>query len=186
MLTFDEGLHEYRWDGRVVPSVTQILKATYPNVYAGIPQPILDRKARLGTASHKVIELHLLDRLDLATIHPEVEPFYMSWLDWWLTFAATPYLSERKFYNEAEDVSGQIDYEDDEWMLDWKCTLTPTVTHPIQMGGYSRNARKAKRFGCLYLRKDGSTAQLVEHDTNEITRDWKATLRVFDINRGMK
>ena len=53
--SFDEGTHTYRLDGKVVPSITQLIKPLSP--YDGIPKHILDNAANFGTAIHKLIEL---------------------------------------------------------------------------------------------------------------------------------
>ena len=64
VLTFDPEKHEYRINGVLVPSVSQILAPLYD--FSKIPRDVLERKRQIGTAIHKAIELDLLGDLDVA------------------------------------------------------------------------------------------------------------------------
>jgi len=68
---FDETTHTYRLDGKVLPSVTTILKPLYD--FSAVPRDILERARRFGNAVHKTIELYLNDDLDEDTLD---EPLY--------------------------------------------------------------------------------------------------------------
>lgn len=182
---FEEGSHTYRVDGRVKLSVTQILKAVYPDVYANIPAEILDRKARLGTATHKVIELYLNQRLDDKSVHAEVRPYFDSWLAWWAKNSTAPFKSERKFYCVAGDYCGAIDFEWAHMPIDWKITGTKLFTHELQITGYAFESRRLAG-ACLYLKDDGSPAELAIYDVVKLMPDWLATLRVHNIKRRMQ
>ena len=57
MLEFDEENHIYLKDGVILKSVTQILKELFPLKYDGIPENILNEKAKYGTELHKFIEI---------------------------------------------------------------------------------------------------------------------------------
>lgn len=57
-LTFDSAGHEYRLNGRPLPTVSQIVKLITGDTYAGIPKHILNKAAAFGTAVHKAIELY--------------------------------------------------------------------------------------------------------------------------------
>jgi len=189
-LTFDEATHTYRVDGRIVPSVTQILKRVYPDVYAGIPPAVLERKAMLGTAVHKAIELELCGRLDYTTIHEKVQPYFESFMQWWVEQNARNSAQERQFYCEAGGYAGTIDFEgllnDVAWLVDWKITGTKVKTHSIQLGGYGFGRNPSARVGALYLKEDGSRAELVEYELKSILPDWLSTLRVFNISERMR
>jgi hypothetical protein len=192
VLTFDEAKHEYRVDGRVVPSVTQILKRVFPDVYSGIPAHILDRKARLGTAVHKTIELELAGRLDYTTIHAEVQPYFESWLQWWESLANKSTLgSERRIHCEAGGYCGAIDWDGEIdgslWTIDWKITNHRMPTHRLQIaGGYAFGYRPENRAGGLYLKADGSIAELVEYDVKKTLPDWLSVLRVHKLMEQMQ
>lgn len=189
-IEFNEELHEYRVDGRRVDSVTQILKAVYPNVYSGISPQVLDRKARLGTAVHKVVEFELQGRLDYATIHPEVRPYFESWLLWWNDLVApTGFEIETRFYVPALDYTGTRDFNGTinghQWIIDWKCTASEVGTHRLQLAGYSWPPLGEHR-GSLYLQSNGSKAKLVEYEDEQDFHDWLSTVRVFNLAKGLK
>ena len=57
MLEFDKENHIYLNDGVIIRSVTQILKELFPSKYDGIPENILNEKAKYGTELHKFIEI---------------------------------------------------------------------------------------------------------------------------------
>lgn len=57
MLEFDKENHIYLKDGVILKSVTQILKELFPSKYDGIPENILNKKAKYGTELHKFIEI---------------------------------------------------------------------------------------------------------------------------------
>ena len=57
MLEFDKENHIYLKDGIILKSVTQILKELFPLKYDGIPENILNEKAKYGTELHKFIEI---------------------------------------------------------------------------------------------------------------------------------
>ena len=52
---FDDG-HLYLVDGCIVPSITQLLKKKFPDMYKGIPEAMLNRASEEGTRLHDAIE----------------------------------------------------------------------------------------------------------------------------------
>ena len=52
---FDDG-HLYLVDGCIVPSITQLLKAKFPDMYKGVPEGMLNRASEEGTRLHDAIE----------------------------------------------------------------------------------------------------------------------------------
>ena len=56
MLEFEKETHTYLLDGIILKSVTQILAELFPDKYEGIPDCILEKKAKYGTELHKFIE----------------------------------------------------------------------------------------------------------------------------------
>ncbi len=78
MLTFDDGPHEYRWNGAVVPSVTQILKPLMSGLQFVDPE-VLEAASAFGTAVHKACELSDLGTLDEADLDPALAPYLEGW-----------------------------------------------------------------------------------------------------------
>ncbi len=52
---FDDG-HLYLVDGCIVPSITQLLKQKFPDMYKGVPEGMLNRASEEGTRLHDAIE----------------------------------------------------------------------------------------------------------------------------------
>ena len=184
-LTFDEVTHTYRVDGRVVASVTQILGAVFPNIYAGIPAEILARKAALGTAVHKMIELFMLGTMDWTTMHPSVEPYFESWFEWWARheLPTDNLKTENQFYSVAGDYCGTVDLEVVGFMpIDWKITSNKMPTHGLQLAGYAA-ALGYNSAAALYLKGDGKPAEFVEYNVAKLAPDWSSTLRVYHMMR---
>ena len=68
--TFDPIKHEYRLDGRVLPSVTQILKPLRD--FSHVDPVKLERAAKFGDAVHLATALDDRDDLDESSCHPDV------------------------------------------------------------------------------------------------------------------
>lgn len=60
-LTYDEEWHTYRYKGKIIPSVTQLLD---DGTYVGIPEDILKHAQMRGTLIHKEIEDYLKSGLN--------------------------------------------------------------------------------------------------------------------------
>jgi aryl carrier-like protein len=75
-LTFSAQAHEYRLDGRVIPSVTQVLKeAGLIGQYAAGES----WRAEMGTAVHRAAELDDENDLDEAALDPRLLPYLNQW-----------------------------------------------------------------------------------------------------------
>lgn len=77
MLTFDEPTHVYRWNGGIVPSVTQVL-----HDWSGIARldpAILAAARQLGTDVHMATALHDVDELDPDSVDDTVRPYLQAW-----------------------------------------------------------------------------------------------------------
>jgi hypothetical protein len=81
-LLFDPVRHRYTApDGRVIPSVTQILRATGVSTnFEALPnQRQIALKRDIGTALHADAHAFDDDDIDEATVHEEVRPYYDAW-----------------------------------------------------------------------------------------------------------
>lgn len=107
MLTFDPSLHEYRWNGRTVPSVTQLIGRLGP--FAGVPPEILEPARQRGTFVHAMTEAFDLDDLDVEALPPQ----FKGYLDAWQRFLSEcqPNWSsiEKPIYSERHDFAGTPD-----------------------------------------------------------------------------
>jgi hypothetical protein len=76
-LQFDEAAHTYTLGGRVIPSVTQVLKQVVD--FSMVPPDILERKCAIGSALHMAIALDHADDLDYDSLDASVLPYFEAW-----------------------------------------------------------------------------------------------------------
>lgn len=76
-LQFDEATHTYTLAGRVIPSVTQVLKQVVD--FSMVPPDILERKCAIGSALHMAIALDHADDLDYDSLDASVLPYFEAW-----------------------------------------------------------------------------------------------------------
>lgn len=107
MLTFDETKHEYRWNGSVVPSVTQILSPMVD--YSMINPAVLIRAQMLGTYVHRTTELYDQDDLDMDTLPEEIAPYLNAWIKFKKECEFEPATIEQKLYHKVLGYSGTSD-----------------------------------------------------------------------------
>ena len=80
-MTFNEEKHEYMVNGKVVPSVSEIMKCATCLYYTDeIPPRVLELACRKGSAVHKAIEDYLL--FEEYTIEEQYEPILENFLKW--------------------------------------------------------------------------------------------------------
>ncbi|PFH08128.1 hypothetical protein BCF11_0480 [Collimonas sp. PA-H2] len=107
MLTFDTSKHEYRWNGNVVPSVTQILS---PMMNFSMLNPeVLQRAQKLGTAVHRMTELYDKDDLDTDSLSDELKPYLTAWIRFKDDCGFEPATIESQLYHPIHGFSGTSD-----------------------------------------------------------------------------
>lgn len=115
-LTFTPETHEYRVDGRRVPSVTEILKSTGVAVdfeeLAGMSDRLgaaINEKRALGQALHS--DAHSFDDndLDWKTVDPRVLPYLEAWRTFRENSRLIPLGRERRVYHPALRYAGTLD-----------------------------------------------------------------------------
>lgn len=162
MLTFDEAGHEYRWNGIVVPSVTQILEPLID--YSMVSKEVLERGQLLGTAVHRMTELHDLDDLDEEALDAEMVPYLDAWKKFRTDTGFVPMTVEKKLYHPALGYSGTSDrtgiVKGHCAVIDIKKMLTMGPVIGLQLAGYQAlhnldGANITARYA-LGLRADGT------------------------------
>lgn len=163
-LTFDPEKHEYRQAGRVLPSVTQILRATLPAWQAS--EWYLQR----GRALHHACRLLDEGRLDRSSVAPEIGPRVRAW-ERFVADSGCMVLAEnieRKMASAKYGFAGTCDrvilFRNVLYVLDLKSTLAAQVA--VQLGGYKLLLRESTEVTCL-------RAVAVElRDTGEYKAKW--------------
>ena len=60
MISFDKQTHTYTNDGRLLLSVTEVIKRyVFPDMYSNVPEEVLNKAAERGTATHAIIEKYI-------------------------------------------------------------------------------------------------------------------------------
>lgn len=77
MLSFQAEGHIYRYNGQIVPSVTQILEQI--DDLWRVPPAVLEASRQLGTAVHRASELDDLNDLDESSVSTQIAPYLDAW-----------------------------------------------------------------------------------------------------------
>lgn len=159
-LTFDEASHTYRMHGEVVPSVTQILKPL--TNFDGIPPEVLRRKAALGTAVHRAVELHEQGDLDEESLHPMVAARFAAYLLWKAESGAAIKATEQKVWHPTLRYAGTLDLIAEingaEWLIDIKNSAEFSPVWALQTAGYDACLPGRRNRAALMLNPDSTYA----------------------------
>jgi len=161
-LTFDPVPHEYRWDGQVVPSVTQILEPI--SGYGDIPERILRVAAERGSIIHRITELH--DYGTLGEYDEQYQPYLDAWKTFLLSTNAEIELVELLMYHDKIKYAGTLDriirVKGKRILLDLKSTyklmpaVGPQTAAYAQVFNHLNPDDPVKERWCVRLVKDGS------------------------------
>ena len=182
-LVFDPERHAYILDGRVIPSVTQILTAE--GIING--QWYTEDGRRRG--GHVHLALRYLDegRLDEDSVTDEVRPYLEAWgrflseTGFICLQIERPFVCEALGYAGTPDRVGWMDGDKTLSIIDIK-TGSPEPWHALQTAAYAVGIgkRMAKRWS-VYLRNDGNYRLVQYQDIDDINawiglvsiRNWK-------------
>lgn len=107
-ITFRPEGHAYEVDGRVVPSVTQIL-GTFNHGFDRVDPEILRAKQQLGTAVHRACELDDDHCLDVSSLHDKVRPYLDAWRKFRGDTKCEVIGNEQVVYHRSYDYIGTAD-----------------------------------------------------------------------------
>lgn len=134
-LEFNEQRHEYRIGGKVVPSVTSVIKAILPTKYEFAGEWHMQR----GTATHRACELFDNGVLDCESVDPEIEPRVRAWRKFREQMPMDMVANEKKLAHEGLRFAGTIDrvFSNKKTLIvcDLKNSVTPHVR--LQLAAYS-------------------------------------------------
>jgi len=167
-LTFDPEKHEYRNNGLIVPSVTQILERVGISDFSGVPTETLEYAKIRGTMVHKATALDDEGSLDEESIDPVIMPYVEAWRKFKEEFAFVPLLIERMVYHPIFGYCGTLDragnIEEDfdrEILLDIKSGVVCEGSVGPQTAAYEEALRnelggKKRRRYAIKLMGDGN------------------------------
>ena len=184
-LAFDEATHTYRIGGRVVPSVTRVIREVLaPDEYAGIPLHVLDHAAKRGRAVDRMIELDLAGELDPDSLHPELLPYWHAWQAFpdrqpWQD--DPEWMSQGRVYSGPRHYAGTYDLliPSARALVDIKATAQVPRTVGVQTAAYADAMQSTVTLNryCLHVTPAG--CRLIPLTDKSDSADFLAALRVF-------
>lgn len=155
---FDPRDHTYRLDGKLVPSVTQVLAPLID--YSAVPQDILEAARDFGQAVHLACDLDRRGILDVHTLDAALLPYVEAEARFMRESGFVVIASEHRMISRAMRLAGTLDLagmlRGSEVIIDRKVTADVPPTVGPQTAAYeelyreSRGGMRRKRY-CLRL-----------------------------------
>lgn len=126
-LEFIKETHQYLYNGVLIPSVSEIIKYRFPDLYKGIPNSILNSKARYGTKLHEIVEKLLMyeitiDEIQNMNIDPNIKMSAIMAKELCKTWILNPKKTEQ-IVNYKNKYAGTYDFiTEDDYIVDIKTT----------------------------------------------------------------
>lgn len=166
MIEFNEEKHEYRVNGVIVPSVTQVLSSVGLPDLSRVPADLLEWKAGLGTAVHKATELDDLGTLDEEDLDPAIRPYLEAYRNFKEESQFYPLVGEGLLHHKQYGYAGTFDricgVGKDLVLIDFKTGITdPKVVGPqtaayVEAWHMQDNPGYVKNRYALKLNKDAT------------------------------
>lgn len=161
-LQFDAAAHRYTVNGKIVPSVTQIISAVGLYEFDYVSRQTLAIAAERGRIVHTYIEWYEQGMLDESSIDPDLIGYFEAWLAMKDAGAvpANPTAIEQRVYSEKYQYAGTLDLMyGDKWIHDHKTGIESPV-HGLQLSAYWLAVHPdfrdtPERLTCGYLRNTG-------------------------------
>lgn len=189
MLTFTEENHQYKNDGIVVPSVTQILKGAGLVSFDFVKKEVLEAKATLGSSIHLTTEYFDKGTLDLEALHPTLKAYLDGWIKFKKDFGFEPIEIEALHYHKLYKFAGTLDRTG---MIDKKLHLVDIKSgahhksHAIQTAAYKMlhdqgkpKKEQIKKRIVVHLKEDG-TYKVIPNESITDEQVFKAALTIFN------
>ncbi len=187
-LTFDPEKHEYRLGGKVLPSVTEIIRSAGLVDFSRVPPETLRMARERGTAVHAACHLYDHGTLDYASLDAVIWPYLEAW-DKFIRQSNVMFdMSEHAVYSR-HGYAGTFDrlamVAGKPAILDIKTSEIISQATGVQLSaylkaaeecGYLRNAKKHQRFA-VHLYDNGKYE--LEPYTSE--QDWSVFLACLQI-----
>lgn len=186
-LQFDEAAHRYTVNGKIIPSVTQIISAVGLYEFDFVSRQTLAIAAERGRIVHTYIEWYEQGCLDENSIDPDLAGYFEAYL------AAkeagklpeAPTAIEKRVYSEKYQYAGTLDQMfGEKWIHDHK-TGVESPTHGLQLSGYWLALHpdlrdKPDRLTCGYYANTGEY-RIVEYPYEPLA--WLAVVADFGWRR---
>lgn len=179
-LTFDEALHQYKLDGVIIPSVTQVLKGAGIIDFSMIPVARLEAACQFGIAAHRATALSDKGTLDEVALDDNLRPYLSGWRLFRQEYGFVPDIIEQPMYSRIYRVAGTPD-RIGKWRIDDSIIIPDIKTgsalspaNALQLAAYEMIVKenltkkeKIKRLSVL-LTPDGKYKIQEYKDKNDI------------------
>ncbi len=192
-LSFEENNHEYKRNGVIIPSVSQIIGDILINLDF-ISKELLEEKADLGKKIHKTTELYDRGNLNSNSLHPILRNYLNSWIKFRKDFDFEPIEIELMGFHPLYNYGYRIDRigmsKKDKVLLDIK-SGTKQKSHAIQTAGYKlghdygkNKKEQIKKRMTVYL---SETSYEIEPNNNPNDMNvFLAALTIYNYKRSKK
>lgn len=165
-LEFDAASHTYRYAGKVIPSVTQIISALGLYEFDFVSRETLRVAAERGRIVHQCIEWYEAGELDVDSIDDELRGYFDAYLACKADgILPKPDATECRVFSKTYGYAGTLDQLFAGWINDIK-TGDPDPAHGLQLSAYWLALyglmNKPNRLTGTYLRRDG-TYKIVDY-----------------------
>jgi len=186
-LAFDETAHQYRLEGRPVPSVTQVLQLI--DSFEGVPLDVLERAREFGQHVHRAVELDSKGELDEDSLDPALAEYVAGWRKFLREHRATVIASEVRVVSERLRFAGTLDslveIDGEDWLIDIKSGAIPTRTVGPQTAAYEYALRELLMCSRRPLRR--ACVRLLPNDYRFVrlrdSRDWNVFVSALNIHQ---
>lgn len=139
MLTLDKN-HIYRWNGIIVPGVSEILQVGGFTDFDHVPDYIMEPAKKFGKAVHTACHLDNLGTLDEGTLSEPLKPYLASWRKFKADYKVRIVESEFMMYSEKWGFAGILDdvvmIDSELVLLDLKSSDTMQAATELQTAAY--------------------------------------------------
>ena len=183
--TFEALGHVYTHEGRIVPSVTQVLALAGLDELANVPRRCLVRAGAIGTAVHTACEFLDQDDLDLDSLDPEIVGYVLGWQRFKAEHNFSPLIIERRGVSIREDEALAFGFCLDrigmmgerEVLLDIKSGAKAAASWAVQTAAYAEAVEFDGPRLSVHVAKDGSY-KLIPHNEERDFQVWHNALEV--------
>jgi hypothetical protein len=158
-LQFNPATHQYSWGGRIVPSVTQILRPLFD--FSGIDPEVLAAAADRGNRVHKATELFDQGRLDTLDLG-DMGPYVWAYKQWHLEMSPVILEAEKQVYCGQHNFAGTLDRVASVYGEEWLVDIKTSDAIPASVGPQTAAYERALSWGSplkravLQLKGDGT------------------------------
>lgn len=184
--TFQDVGHIYSIDGRIVPSVTQVLTLAGIDDVSRIPRHHLERAAAIGTAVHEACEFLDQDDLELDSLDPLLTGYVLGYQRFKQECGFAPITIEQRGVSVSPEANGlaygfcldRIGILDGmEVLIDIKTASKKYGSWTIQTAAYAEAVHFEGARYAVHVAKDG-TYKLVPHKDATDFATWRAALTI--------